>query len=64
MRFRPKKKNSIGQGSGRKTDKGNKKEVLTITLNHGDIVVMNGTAIHKYYEVCVAFAIGNIVCRS
>ncbi|RYP75102.1 hypothetical protein DL771_002563 [Monosporascus sp. 5C6A] len=50
MRFRPKKKASIGESSGLKSDKGNKKEVLCFTLNHGDMVVMHGTGIHKYYE--------------
>ncbi|RYP07948.1 hypothetical protein DL765_008969 [Monosporascus sp. GIB2] len=50
MRFRPKKKAKIGESSGLKSDKGNKKEVLCFTLNHGDMVVMHGTGIHKYYE--------------
>lgn len=54
MRFRPKKKATIGKGSGRKSDE-NKKEVLALTLNHGDIVVMHGTAIQKLYEVCIIF---------
>ena len=60
MRFRPKKKASIGQGSGYKSDNGNKKPALAFTLNHGDIVVMHGTAIHKYYEVCMNLALTGI----
>ncbi|KAI0130179.1 hypothetical protein BJ170DRAFT_720338 [Xylariales sp. AK1849] len=48
MRFRPKKKTTIGTV-------GNNKELLrmpvvSFTLNHGDIVIMHGTEIHKFYE--------------
>ena len=61
MRFRPKKKSSIGGVRiGRKSDNGNKKPALAFTLNHGDIVVMHGTAIHKYYEVCMNLALTGI----
>ncbi len=51
MRFRPKKNSTIGRGSSKKSD-GNKKECISFTLNHGDMVVMHGTDIHKFYEVC------------
>ncbi|KAK8024101.1 oxoglutarate iron-dependent oxygenase protein [Apiospora rasikravindrae] len=48
MRFRPKRKTQLGQeGKGKK---GNKRSVLSFFLNHGDIVIMHGTDIHREYE--------------
>jgi alkylated DNA repair dioxygenase AlkB len=32
---------------------GSRKAHLTFKLEHGDIVLMHGTAIHKFYEVCL-----------
>jgi hypothetical protein len=52
MSFRPKAKSSIG---GLPAKKGSKKvekpPVLWFTLDHGDIVVMHGREIQKFYEV-------------
>jgi len=31
--------------------KGNRRDDLIITLNHGDIMVMHGAKIQEYYEV-------------
>lgn len=49
MKFRPKKKSPIGKSG--KGAKGVKPDSLKIVLNHGDLLVMHGTDIHKYYEV-------------
>jgi hypothetical protein len=49
MHFRPKKNSPIGvSGKGKKATK---PDYLKIILNHGDLLVMHGTDIHKYYEV-------------
>lgn len=51
MRFRPKRKTSLGQkGTGKNRDK---PHVLSFDLNHGDIVIMHGTDIHREYEVSI-----------
>ncbi|KAK8067960.1 hypothetical protein PG996_007072 [Apiospora saccharicola] len=48
MRFRPKQKTTLGQaGSGKK---GDKPAVISFALNHGDIVIMHGSDIHREYE--------------
>lgn len=48
MSWRPKKKNDIpgGASSAKKT----KGDVLKIILRHGDIMIMDGSDIQKYYE--------------
>ncbi|CAD6443867.1 cb27798f-838e-4cbf-b0df-89cd4318de08 [Sclerotinia trifoliorum] len=51
MCFRPKNKSTIG--GIHKTNKGSKtskKDYAKLTLNHGDIIIMHGSGIHKYYE--------------
>jgi alkylated DNA repair dioxygenase AlkB len=35
----------------RKNAKGTKSDVLKVLLEHGDIVIMHGREIQKYYEV-------------
>ncbi|CZR62926.1 uncharacterized protein PAC_12823 [Phialocephala subalpina] len=51
MHFRPKKNSPIGvSGKGKKATK---PDYLKIILNHGDLLVMHGTDIHKYYEHAV-----------
>lgn len=51
MRFRPKRKTRLGQeGKGKR---GEKPSVLSFVLNHGDMVIMHGTDIHREYEVSV-----------
>ena len=49
MRFRPKKNSSVGVASNNL--QGTKLDVLKITLQHGDIMVMHGREIQKHYEV-------------
>jgi alkylated DNA repair dioxygenase AlkB len=55
MSFRPKAKGAVGcfRGTDQTTGKGGRKKqvMLSITLNHGDIVIMHGRDIQKYYEV-------------
>ena len=46
MLFRPKANNTIG-----KTEAKEKPAVLQFTLEHGDIVIMHGPKIQKFYEV-------------
>ncbi|KAK8040511.1 hypothetical protein PG991_000299 [Apiospora marii] len=48
MRFRPKKRTKLGQEGT--TKNGDKPAVLSFVLNHGDIVIMHGTDIHREYE--------------
>ncbi|KAI1641496.1 hypothetical protein F4809DRAFT_654963 [Biscogniauxia mediterranea] len=48
MYFRPKKRTTIGEAS--KTKKGDRRPMLGFVLEHGDMVVMHGRDIHKYYE--------------
>lgn len=50
MCVRPKAKS--GLGAERRNQKGTKGDVLKMVLNHGDLVVMHGSDIQKYYEVC------------
>ncbi len=47
MQFRPKAKSNIGTSNNAK---GTKADVLKITLEHGDIMVMHGAEIQKHYE--------------
>ncbi|KAF8858768.1 hypothetical protein BDZ45DRAFT_590705 [Acephala macrosclerotiorum] len=51
MHFRPKKNSPIGESG--KGAKAKKPDYLKIILNHGDLLVMHGTDIHKYYEHAV-----------
>ncbi|KAF7909423.1 uncharacterized protein EAF01_003141 [Botrytis porri] len=57
MCFRPKNKSTIGgvlkPGKGSLGSKATKKDYVKVTLNHGDIIVMHGSGIHKYYEHAV-----------
>jgi alkylated DNA repair dioxygenase AlkB len=62
MNFRPKKKAhvpSLDEGNARdKKDKSEKSSILSIKLEHGDIVIMHGREIQKLYEVsnsCLIF---------
>ncbi|RAL68664.1 hypothetical protein DID88_007373 [Monilinia fructigena] len=51
MSFRPKAKSIIGGVlKSTKGSKVSKKDYVRVTLNHGDIIVMHGSGIHKYYE--------------
>lgn len=47
MRFRGKKNAGFGSTVGAGS------VMLSLYLEHGDIVIMHGTKIHKYYEVRV-----------
>ncbi|KAH6674849.1 hypothetical protein B0J14DRAFT_561877 [Halenospora varia] len=49
MVFRPKVGSHI-MGPGKPNPKGEKKDVLSFVLEHGDIMVMHGSGIHKHYE--------------
>lgn len=51
MCFRPKNNSTIGGVLKSKGSKVSKKDYVQITLNHGDIIVMHGSGLHKYYEV-------------
>lgn len=55
MDFRPKAKGPVGEfrGPNQSNSKGKKKKpvMLSITLDHGDLIVMHGQEIQKYYEV-------------
>jgi alkylated DNA repair dioxygenase AlkB len=53
MSLRPKAKSLIGPVA--KNAKGCKADYLKIRLDHGDLVVMHGPGIQKYYEVRTAF---------
>lgn len=48
MALRPKAKAAIGAAS--RNAKGTKNPVLRITLDHGDMVIMHGYGVQKYYE--------------
>lgn len=50
MKFRPKAKSNVNGPPLKGSDK-SKPEVLSIKLQHGDIVIMHGELIQKYYEV-------------
>jgi alkylated DNA repair dioxygenase AlkB len=51
MTFRPKAKSGFGATS--KNAKGTKPDVLRITLEHGDMIIMHGTGVQKLYEHAV-----------
>ncbi|APA11239.1 hypothetical protein sscle_07g060090 [Sclerotinia sclerotiorum 1980 UF-70] len=52
MCFRPKNKSTIGGIlKANKGSKASKKDYVKVTLNHGDIIIIHGSGIHKYYEV-------------
>ena len=58
MKFRPKKKMTSLSARGRKGNPAKKDnsnrdyhDVLEVCLDHGDIVVMQGRAIHREYDV-------------
>ncbi|KAE8454543.1 hypothetical protein EG329_000166 [Mollisiaceae sp. DMI_Dod_QoI] len=53
MHFRPKKNSPIGEPKKSKNSKANKPDSLKIVLNHGDLLIMHGTAIHAHYEHAV-----------
>jgi alkylated DNA repair dioxygenase AlkB len=73
MNFRPKKKTHIPsfeggnisvRGRGKSTlskfgskDKKDKSSVLSINLEHGDIVIMHGREIQQLFEVCSPFCL-------
>lgn len=48
MSWRPKKKNAIPGGAS--TAKNKKGDVLKIILRHGDVMIMDGANIQRYYE--------------
>ncbi|KAI5925710.1 hypothetical protein F4810DRAFT_717385 [Camillea tinctor] len=48
MYFRPKKRTTLGKAT--KSKKGERQPMLGFVLEHGDMVVMHGSDIHKYYE--------------
>ncbi|KAE9365208.1 hypothetical protein N431DRAFT_420140 [Stipitochalara longipes BDJ] len=50
MKWRPKRLNKIVSEQENKNQRGTKKEVLSIVLKHGDIVVQHGSGIQKLYE--------------
>ena len=50
MMLRPKKSTPEGMGTSRNNAKGTKAEDLEILLNHGDIIIMHGEKLQKYYE--------------
>jgi hypothetical protein len=64
MKFRAKWNNLIGDRTlpiqEKKAKKGSKKPVLAFTLKHGDIVIMHGSGIHRFYEVCTALSALNL----
>lgn len=55
MAFRPKKKsgmNAVVSEAARPKAAGKDfQDVLTFPLYHGDMLIMHGTKIHRYYEV-------------
>lgn len=57
MLFRPKRDTMIGRKMNNK--KNTRAPVLTFPLYHGDICIMHGTDIHKYYEV--RFSPGSVI---
>lgn len=48
MSLRPKAKSQLGNKSH--NQKGTKSDVLKVTLEHGDIVIMHGSGVQQYYE--------------
>lgn len=52
MTLRPKAKSEVG-GRNTKTQKGLKKEVIKVVLDHGDIIIMHGSELQKHYEHAV-----------
>ncbi|KAK5656211.1 hypothetical protein OQA88_4972 [Cercophora sp. LCS_1] len=57
MKFRPKRKflqyTDLGLAPPSPGPKGRYQDVLKVPMKHGDIMVMHGTAIHRYYEHAV-----------
>jgi hypothetical protein len=51
MRFRPKRKTQFFLPTYKQQGRINYKEVLEVTMKHGDMMVMVGTDIQKVYEV-------------
>lgn len=51
MRFRPKRNTGFTLPTRKDRGKPCFKEVLEVTMKHGDIMVMVGTEIQKVYEV-------------
>lgn len=58
MSFRPKAKSAVGTFRGGEIEIGKggktKPRCLSVRLQHGDIVVMHGSLIQKYYEVSLS----------
>lgn len=54
MSFRPKKNSGMDALLGAKLSE-TYKDVLTLPLEHGDIMVMHGTLIHRFYEVSLFY---------
>jgi alkylated DNA repair dioxygenase AlkB len=52
MRFRPKRNTGFFLPTKNDRGKPGYKEVLEVTMKHGDMMVMLGTDIQKFYEVC------------
>jgi co-chaperonin GroES (HSP10) len=62
MHWRPKPKNKILAAGDKVTNqRGTKKDVLKIELNHGDIMIMQGYEIQKLYEVSEHYF---LLCKS
>jgi hypothetical protein len=61
MAFRPKKKSGMSEAVSAatrpKVEGREYSDVLAFPLYHGDLLVMNGTLIHRYYEVSLTRAI-------
>ena len=51
MGFRPKASSKFPPSLAPKRAKGNYHDVLEFPVGHGDMVVMHGAAIHRFYEV-------------
>jgi hypothetical protein len=54
MRFRPKRKTQFFLPTKKEQGRICYKEVLEVTMKHGDMMVMVGTDIQKVYEVSIA----------
>lgn len=53
--IRPKAKSGIGAIS--KNAKGSKPDALKLRLDHGDLIIMHGSGIQKFYEVACIFSL-------
>ncbi len=51
MGFRPKASSKFPPSLAKKRAKGYYHDVLEFPVGHGDMVVMHGAAIHRFYEV-------------